>query len=80
MKEALMQDNKETLVEAFDMDFNSANAGIKSALFRFLEKALVGMMLRRTLDSTLAKTLHQPFHSDAFMSPLLKNDGAPSPP
>lgn len=41
MKVSLMQYIKETLAEAFEVGFHSANTGIKGASFRFLETVLV---------------------------------------
>lgn len=51
IKKLLIQKIEKTLVDISEIGFHSANTGIKSTFFRFLERALVGMMHQRTWTS-----------------------------
>lgn len=77
-KEASVQVAEETLAEAFEMGFHSANTGVNSAFSCFLEMALVKTIHVGALDLILARISDRPLQSDALVSALVKKIGVQS--
>lgn len=76
MNAALVQGIDETIAEALKLSFYSAITGIKNAFFRFLELALVEMILHGTLSSRLTKRFDRLLQSDALMGSSVEKIGA----
>lgn len=67
-KKSMTQSIEETLVGAFELEFQSTNTGIKSTFTRFLKMDLMDMVYNETMDNVLIRSIDRFSHSNAILN------------
>lgn len=72
VEEVMMQGIEETPSEAFELGFQSAITGMKSALFHSLMMALIDIMHKGNLDTIFMKSFDRLSYAETFMHALVE--------